>query len=436
MLDIQYIRENIQVVKDAVKNKRATVDIDELLLLDESRRNLLQEIEKLRAQKNDINTAIQNAENKEERSDVIEKAKLIKEQLDTQEPKLKEVETRFGELMYLIPNVISEDTPIGKDESENIVLRQVGEKPKFSFSPREHFDLAENLDLIDSERAVKVSGSRFVYLKGDLVMLEWAMMFFALHILTDQKVLTSLAKENKLEVDTTPFVPVLPPMMIRPEMHRRMGRLDPEEMYMLDRDNLSLIGSAEHTLGSMYADEILEEKDLPLRMVGFSGAFRREAGSYGKDMKGILRLHQFNKLEMETFTVKEKSRVEQDFIVAIQEYLMQQLEIPYQVLAICTGDMGKPDFRQIDIEAWMAGQGRYRETHTSDLIGDFQARRLNTRVRRENGEIEMVHMNDATAFSERPLIAILENNQQEDGSILIPQVLQKWTGKEKIESRG
>lgn len=436
MLDIQYIRENIQVVKDAVKNKRVTVDIDELLLLDESRRNLLQEIEKLRAQKNDINTAIQNAKNKEERSDVIEKAKLIKEQLDTQEPKLKEVETRFGELMYLIPNVISEDTPIGKDESENVVLRQVGEKPKFSFSPREHFDLAENLDLIDSERAVKVSGSRFVYLKGDLVMLEWAMMFFALHILTDQKVLTSLAKENKLDVDTTPFVPVLPPMMIRPEMHRRMGRLDPEEMYMLDRDNLSLIGSAEHTLGSMYADEILEEKDLPLRMVGFSGAFRREAGSYGKDMKGILRLHQFNKLEMETFTVKEKSRVEQDFIVAIQEYLMQQLEIPYQVLAICTGDMGKPDFRQIDIEAWMAGQGRYRETHTSDLIGDFQARRLNTRVRRENGEIEMVHMNDATAFSERPLIAILENNQQEDGSILIPQVLQKWIGKEKIESRG
>ncbi len=436
MLDIHYIRENVQVVKESVKNKKVKVDIDELLRLDESCRNLLREIEKLRAQKNEINTAIQNAKDQEERSVVIEKAKLIKEQLDAQEPKLKEEEARFSELMYLVPNITSEDTPIGKDESENVVLRQVGEKPKFSFSPREHFDLAENLDLIDSERAVKVSGSRFVYLKGDLVMLEWAMMFFALHILTDQKVLASLAKENKLKVDTTPFVPVLPPMMIRPEMHRRMGRLDPEEMYMLDRDNLSLIGSAEHTLGSMYADEILEEKDLPLRMVGFSGAFRREAGSYGKDMKGILRLHQFNKLEMETFTVKEKSRVEQDFIVAIQEHLMQQLEIPYQVLAICTGDMGKPDFRQIDIEAWMAGQGRYRETHTSDLIGDFQARRLNTRVRRENGDIEIVHMNDATAFSERPLIAIMENNQQEDGSIIIPQVLQKWTGKEKIESRG
>ncbi|NCU41782.1 MAG: serine--tRNA ligase, partial [Candidatus Moranbacteria bacterium] len=420
----------------AVKNKKVTVDIDELLKVDESRRNLLCDIEKLRTKKNEINIAIQNAKNQEERKNVIEKGKEIKEALEKQEPQLKEIQSRFQELMYLVPNVVSQDTPIGKDESENVVLRQVGEKPQFSFPPKEHFDLAESLDLIDSERAVKVSGSRFVYLKGDLVMLEWAMMFFALHILTDQEVLAKIAKDNNLEVDTTPFTPILPPMMIRPDMHRRMGRLDPEEMYMLDRDNLSLIGSAEHTLGSMYADEILEEKNLPLRMVGFSGAFRREAGSYGKDMKGILRLHQFNKLEMETFTVKEKSREEQDFIVAIQEYLMQQLRIPYQVIAICTGDMGKPDFRQIDIEAWMAGQGKYRETHTSDLIGDFQARRLNTRVRRQNGDVEIVHMNDATAFSQRPLIALLENNQQKDGSIFIPKVLQKWTGKEKIESKG
>lgn len=436
MLDIQYIRENASIIKEVVKNKKVTVDIDELLNVDESRRNLLGDIEKLRSQKNEINSAIQNAKNQEERNSVIEKGKEIKKILEEQEPRLKEVQDRFQELMYLVPNFVSEDTPIGKDESENIVLRQVGEKPQFSFTPKEHFDLAERLDLIDSERAVKVSGARFVYLKGDLVMLEWAMMFFALHTLTDQSVLSKIAEDAHLEVDTTPFIPILPPVMIRPDMHRRMGRLDPEEMYMLDRDNLSLIGSAEHTLGSMYADEILEEKNVPLRMVGFSSAFRREAGSYGKDMKGILRLHQFNKLEMETFTVKEKSRIEQDFIVAIQEYLMQQLEIPYQVIAICTGDMGKPDFRQIDIEAWMAGQGRYRETHTSDLIGDFQARRLNTRVRRQNGDIEIVHMNDATAFSQRPLIALMENNQQEDGSILIPKVLQQWTGKEKIESRG
>ena len=436
MLDIQYIRENASIIKEVVKNKKVTVDIDELLNVDESRRNLLGDIEKLRSQKNEINSAIQNAKNQEERNSVIEKGKEIKKILEEQETRLKEVQDRFQELMYLVPNFVSEDTPIGKDESENIVLRQVGEKPQFSFTPKEHFDLAERLDLIDSERAVKVSGARFVYLKGDLVMLEWAMMFFALHTLTDQSVLSKIAEDAHLEVDTTPFIPILPPVMIRPDMHRRMGRLDPEEMYMLDRDNLSLIGSAEHTLGSMYADEILEEKNVPLRMVGFSSAFRREAGSYGKDMKGILRLHQFNKLEMETFTVKEKSRIEQDFIVAIQEYLMQQLEIPYQVIAICTGDMGKPDFRQIDIEAWMAGQGRYRETHTSDLIGDFQARRLNTRVRRQNGDIEIVHMNDATAFSQRPLIALMENNQQEDGSILIPKVLQRWTGKERIELRG
>ncbi len=359
----------------------------------------------------------------------------MKEKLDFKEPEYRQLEEQFQEMMCKVPNVPSDDTPIGKDENENVVIRQWGEKPAFDFSPKEHWQLGEELDILESERATKVSGSRFVYLKGDLVMLEWAMMFFALHVLTDENILSSIAMENSLDVSTRPFVPILPPVMIRPEMMRRMGRLDPEEMYSLDRDNLNLIGSAEHTLGAMYADEILEEKNLPIRMVGFSNAFRREAGSYGKDMKGILRLHQFNKLEMESFTVPEVSRMEQDFIVAIQEYLMRQIGIPYQVVSICTGDMGKPDYRQIDIEAWMPGQGRYRETNTSDLIGDFQARRLNTRVRRNDGTLQMVHMNDATAFSERPLIAILENYQQSDGSIIVPEVLRPYVGKDRIVPR-
>ncbi|QQS61378.1 MAG: serine--tRNA ligase [Candidatus Moraniibacteriota bacterium] len=435
MLDIQFVRNNPDIVRAAVKNKNITVDVDKLLDRDEKRRVLMAEVELLRSKKNEINENIKKTTDQEYRMRAIEEGRRIKEELEKKEPELKLLDEQFFEYMYLLPNIPSEDTPIAKDESGNVVLRKIGKKPSFDFEPKEHFVLGEELDLIDSNRAVKVSGSRFVYLKGDLVMLEWAMMMFAFRTLTNEDILKKIAQENNIDVSTQPFIPVFPPMMIRPEMHKRMGRLDPEEMYMLDRDNLTLIGSAEHTLGAMYADEILNEKNFPIRMVGFSGAFRREAGSYGKDMKGILRLHQFNKLEMETFTLPEFSRVEQDFIVAIQEYLMKALEIPYQVLAVCTGDMGKPDYRQIDIEAWMPGQNTYRETHTSDLIGDFQARRLNTRVRRLDGTLEFVHMNDATAFSERPLIAILENNQQKDGSILIPKVLQEYVGKDRIENR-
>jgi seryl-tRNA synthetase len=433
MLDIQYIRENPKEVAEASKNKNVDVDIDELLKIDEERRNLLQETEELRAKKNEVNDVIKSASNDEERQSAIENGKKIKQELEEKEPRLREAQERFDELMYLVPNIPSADTPVGKSEDENQVVRSWGERPEFSFEPKEHFDIADRLGLMDSDRAVKVSGSRFLYLKGDLVLMEWAMMMLGFQTLTNETTLQAIASNAGLSVSSKPFIPILPPMMIRPEMHKRMGRLDPEEMYMLERDNLTLIGSAEHTLGAMYADEVLEEKDLPLRMVGFSSAFRREAGSYGKDMNGMLRLHQFNKMEIESFTVQEDAEKEQEFIIAIQEYLMQQFEIPYQVVAICTGDMGKPDYRQFDIEAWMSGQGKYRETHTSDLIGDFQARRLHTKVRRENGNTEFVHMNDATVFSQRPLIAILENNQQADGSILIPRVLQQWVGKEKIE---
>lgn len=432
MFDIQFIRENKEEVQKATKAKNVDVDIDALLQLDQERLKRIRETEELRAKKNAINDRIKSAANADERQAAIEAGKAIKAELEMSEPQLAEAEERFRELMYLVPNIVSEDTPEGPDESGNIVLRQWGEKPSFDFEPREHWELAEALGLMDAERATKVSGSRFLYLKGDLVMLEWAMMSLAFQTLTDEATLSAIASDAGFDVPATPFVPVLPPVLIRPDMHRRMGRLDPEEMYALERDDLTLIGSAEHTLGSMYADEILDEGDLPLRLVGFSTAFRREAGTYGKDMKGMLRLHQFNKLEMESFTTPEMSRAEQDFIVAIQEHLLRKLGIPYQVVAICTGDMGKPDFRQIDIESWMPGQGRYRETNTADLIGDFQARRLETRVRRTNGSLEYVHMNDATAFSERPLIAILENYQEADGSVVVPKALRPFVGKDRI----
>jgi len=435
MLDIQFIRNNKEKVAEAVKNKKLSLDVEKLLAKDQERIALIQEIEEMKSLKNDINDLMQRAKTPEERAEIIAKGKEIKLNLDGREPLLLAVQSEYDALMAQVPNIPSEDTPIGQDESENVVLRQVGEKPQFEFQPKEHWELGEALDLIDIPRAVKVSGNRFAYLKGDLVLLEFALMQFAFSVLTNKEKLEAIIAENNLKAPSKPFLPILPPIMIRPEIMARMARHDPEEMYAIERDNLNLIGSAEHTLGAMYADEILEAVHLPIRLVGFSAAFRREAGSYGKDMKGFLRMHQFDKLEMESFTLPEQSRDEQDFIVAIQEHLMKALGIPYQVVAICTGDMGKPDIRQIDIEAWMPGQNRYRETNTADLIGDFQARRLNTRVRKADGKTEFVHMNDATAFSQRPLIAILENYQQADGSVVIPEVLRPFVGKDVIKPK-
>ncbi len=424
MLDIKFIRENTDEVKKNCENRNVKCDIDRLLELDERRRDLIIKTDDLKAEKNQLNKELQSEE--QDKKEVIERGKIVKEETEKFEKELERVLVEYRDLLLKVPNMASDDTPIGPDASGNIVIRKWGEIPKFEFKPKEHWQLAEELDLIDTPRAAKVSGARFNYLKGGLVLLEFALMQFAFSILTNEEKLKEIAIENNLTVSTKPFIPIFPPVMIRPDMMNRMARLDPEEMYILERDNLNLIGSAEHTLGAMYADEILDWKELPIRMVGFSNAFRREAGSYNKDMKGILRVHQFDKLEMESFTLPEDSLNEQNFIVAIQEYLVRQLKLSYQVVAICTGDMGRPDVRQIDIETWMPGQNKYRETNTSDLIGDFQSRRLNTRVRSENGTITYVHMNDATAFSQRPLVAIMENYQQADGSIVVPEVLRKY----------
>ena len=426
MLNIKFIRENKELVQKNCENRGVKCDIDRLLVLDEKRLELLKEVEMLNALKNDLNELVREAKDEEEKKEAIEKGKEIKSKLEKSQPQLEKISDEYKKILWQVPNIHSEDTPIGPDDSFNKVIKKVGDIPKFYFQPKEHWQLGEELDLIDIPRATKVSGSRFAFIKGELVLLEYALMQFAFSVLTDEKILEKIIKDNNLNTISKPFIPVLVPMIIRSGMMNRMARLNPEEMYALEKDDLNLIGSAEHTLGAMYADEILDVNQLPIRMVGFSSAFRREAGSYNRDMKGILRLHQFDKLEMESFTLPEKSLDEQNFIVAIQEYLMQALKIPYQVVAICTGDMGGPDFRQIDIESWMSGQNKYRETHTSDLIGDFQARRLNTKVRRENGRLELVHMNDATAFSQRPLIAILENYQQADGSVKIPEILVKY----------
>lgn len=426
MLDIKFIRQNPDVVKDAVKKKRLDFDVDKLLAVDERRRHVMQEFEQLKAE--------QNKKSKDKlKSAQIEELKLVKERIKVLKDELDLVEKEFNELLLKVPNIPSADTPLGSDENSNKVLRQIGKQPKFEFQPKEHWELGQRLDIIDTERAAKVSGARFAYMKGGLVLLEFALMQYGLAVLTNRKTLKNIIKKTKLNISDRPFIPVLPPVFIKPDVFQKMGRLEPkEERYYIAEVDLYLIGSAEHTLGSMHMAEVLSLDKLPLRYVGFSTAFRREAGSYGKDMKGILRVHQFDKLEMESFTIPEDSYKEQDFIVAIQEYMMQELELPYQVVAICAGDMGVPDARQIDIETWLPGQNKYRETHTSDLMTDYQSRRLGIKFKKDD-KSEFVHMNDATVFAGRTLIAILENYQQKDGSIKIPKVLQKYCGFDEIK---
>ena len=424
MLDIAFIRAHTDRVKEVCRQKNNPVDIDQLLRIDEERRTVLHEYEDIRAQKSAFSKELPTLPANEKKSRIADMQQVAAREHDL-ETKLSELGSQFEDLLFAVPNMPSDDTPVGKDDSENAVLRSWGEKPSFSFKPKEHWELGAALDVIDTPRATKVSGARFAYLKGDLALLEFALIRYAMDVLSNQETLSAIAKKFKLDVPTTPFIPVIPPVLIKPDAFKRMARLEPrEERYHIPSDDLYLIGSAEHTLGAMHMDETLNESQLPLRYAGFSVSLRREAGSYGKDTKGILRLHQFDKVEMESFTVGEASVHEQDFFVAIQEYLMQSLGIPYQVIIACTGDMGDPDARHIDIESWMPGQDRYRETHSADLITDYQARRWKTKVKRASGAKEFVHMNDGTAFAiGRTLIAIMENNQQADGSFRIPEIL-------------
>jgi len=425
MLDIKFIRENVKRVKEAAKNKNIKVDIDELLKLDEEKRGAQRKVDDLRTQRNEL---AQSAKNGKPSAEKIAKGKDLKEEIGKLENKQEGIEERFNELMMQVPNITSDDTPVGKDETENKVLRIVGEPTKFDFKPKNHMQLGEAHNIIDTERATITSGARFNYLFGEAVLLQFAIVQFVFATLTDEKIIKKIADAANNPFGK-PFTPVIPPVIVKSDVIKKMDRFDPiEDRYYLEQDDSLLVGSAEHSLGPLHMDEILKEEDLPIRYIGYSTAFRREAGTYGKDTAGIMRRHQFDKLEMEVFSQPEHGLVEQDFIVGIQEYLVQQLEIPYQVVLKCAGDIGgKADFRAIDIECFMPGQGKYRETHTSDYMTDYQARRLNIKYKNKNGEKKLVHMNDATAFAMgRILIAILENGQQANGSIKIPKVLQLY----------
>ncbi len=430
MLDIKFIRENKDIVKSAIQKKHADVDVDGLLLLDEKRLELSKICEGLRAEQNTASKHIAIERDEAKRNQMIAEMKIIKDDFEKQEAELREVMDAWQKTMLKIPNIPSVDTPEGEDDGGNLVIREWGEKPVFSFTPKEHFEIGKALGIIDTETATEVASSRFAYLKGDLVLMQFALIQMCLEILTNKETLENIAKSSGVSIDVSAFTPVIPPVFVRPVVQAKMARfMGAENHYMFPEDDLMLVGSAEHTLGSMYMDKIIDEADLPIRLAGYSTAFRREAGTYGKDTNGILRQHQFDKLEMEIFSLPENSMQEQNFLVAIQEHILQKLNIPYQVLAVCSGDMGFPDYRQMDINSWMPGQDKYRETHSADLTGNFQARRLNTRVRRADGKIEPVHMNDATAVAVgRTLIAIIENYQQEDGTIKIPEVLKPYIG--------
>lgn len=427
MLDIRFIRENPDRVQEAAAQKGYTVNIAELLSADESRRELQAKVDDLRTQRNEIAAQMKGGKPSPE---LVEQGRVIKTELGEVEDHLRVADETYIQLLKVVPNMPLDTVPIGTSEDENVVIKTVGEKPEFDFAPKSHWEIAEARGWIDKERAAKIAGARFAYLRGDLVRLEMALWQYGMDVLGSEDVLQQIIDDNQLAgVSNKAFVPIIPPAVARTEVFQATGRLNKEEQtYKIEDEDLWLNASAEHTMAPMYMNEILPEAELPVRMVGYTTAFRREAGTYGKDAEGIFRLHQFNKLEMESFSTAETSLNEHLFMVAIQEYLMTQLGLPFQTLEKCTADIGRPNAKGVDINTWLPGQNEYRETHTADYITDYQARPMKTRVRREGGDVEYVHTNDATVFSERPLVAILENFQTAEGKVVIPEVLRPYMG--------
>ncbi|NCU29848.1 serine--tRNA ligase [Candidatus Saccharibacteria bacterium] len=435
MLDIRFIRENPEKVQQNAINKGyGKLSVKELLDLDTKRRELQAKVDGLREERNQNVAKLKESGGRPDQI-TIDTGKRIKTELSTLESDLSQVESRFLESLRLFPNMALDTVPVGRTEEENVEVYRVGEVPSFDWTPKNHAELAEAKGWLDSERAVKVAGSRFLYVKGDLARLEFALWQYGIDTLTDENLVKEIIEKAELsgKISSKPFTFVLPPAVAKTAVFEATGRLNKlEQTYKIEDEDLWLNASAEHTLSPMYLDEIIPESELPIRLVGYTTAFRREAGTYGKDTEGMFRLHQFNKLEMESFTDAETSLDEHLFMVAIQEYLMQSLGLPYRVLEKCTADIGRPNAKGVDIEVWLPSQERYRETHTADYITDYQTRAMKTRVRQADGVVALAHTNDATAFSERPLIGIIENFQTADGDVIVPEVLRKYIGGRKV----
>lgn len=410
MLDTKFIRENPDIVQKAAKDKGFEVDVSHLLEIDTKQRELSLSVQKLREKRNLL------AKEKN-----IEEGKSLKDKLEKEEHALKAVEEELQEWLLKVPNMAKSDVRVGKDETENEVIRTYGETKKLTFTPKDHLAIGEALDIIDAKRAAKVSGTRFYYLKNEGALLEFALVNLAFEV---------LSKEG--------FTPIIPPVLIKKEIMKGLGYTEhgaDEDIFYIEKDELFLVGTSEHSIVSMHKDELFNKKDLPKRYVGFSTCFRREAGSYGKDTRGILRVHQFDKVEMVSFVEEGQDDKEHEYLLSLEEKLWQALDIPYQVVKMCTGELGFPAARKYDIEAWIPTQNKYREVTSVSTVTDFQSRRLNIRYQ-EGQEREFVHVLNGTAFAmPRTIIAILENYQQEDGSVAIPKVLQKFVGKTVVNPK-
>jgi seryl-tRNA synthetase len=408
MLDIKFIKENLELCKTAAINKGREVEWDELLKLDDKRRELIGASEKLREERNTLT------------KDDQERGKAIKQELKQLEGELRGVEEQFGLLMLTVPNVPDPSVPVGKDASGNVEVRKWGKLTKFDFTPLDHIELAKRLDLIDFERGAKVGGTRAYFLKNEAAQMEVALMFYTLQKL--------IAKG---------YTPLIAPSLVKEFTLFGNGQFPwgRQEVYEIPKDELFLAGTAEVPVTAYYAGEILAEKDLPKKFVAFSPCFRREAGSYGKDTRGVYRLHQFNKIEQVIISTAEtnNSLTLHEELLANAEEILRDLKLPYRVMLMCTGDMGEPQVKKYDIETWMPGRKAYGETMSNSFMGDFQARRLNIRYKTKDGKTAYAHtLNNTAIASPRILIAILENYQQKDGSILIPKVLQPFMGKKEI----
>jgi seryl-tRNA synthetase len=417
VIDLRLLREDPDAVRRAYDRRGGVEELDRVIEIDRRYRELLGEVESVRAEHNKSSKAIGRA-TPEERPTAIAAAKELADRVKSLEPQLEAIETELNELAAYLPNLPHESVPDGLTEDENVVEREVGDKPAFDFEPQDHVALGEELGIFDSERAVKTSGSRFVYLTGPGVFLELALVRFALDFVASRG-----------------FLPVVPPVLVRRHAMFGTGFLPAEEheFYRDERDELYLVGTSEVPLAAIHSDETLDEDTLPVRYAGFSPCFRREAGTYGKDTKGLVRVHQFEKVEQFSFAHPDDSWDEYDAIRANQEGILQALEIPYRVLVMCAGDLGGSAAKKVDHEAWLPGAQRFMEVTSATNATDFQARRLAIKMRSKN-ENRVLHTLNGTACAVgRTIVALLENHQRADGSVTIPEALRPYTGFDELK---
>ncbi|RDV39309.1 serine--tRNA ligase [Bradymonadaceae bacterium TMQ3] len=413
MLDIKFIRENVETVKEAARNKRFDVDIDRLLELDERRRDLMSSSEKIRARRNEVAQAIPKA-SKEERPALIEEGKQLKEDLASYEEELVEVQSAYEGLMLMVPNVTLPEVPIGETDEDNQVIRHVGEPRTFDFEPRDHEELGELLGIIDKERGIKVGGARSYALRGAGALLEMAVMRLGMDLMVERG-----------------YEPIIGPLMVNESAMLGTGFFPygQEDTYHLEKEDKYLVGTSEVILVSLNADEILERETMPRRYCGYSPCFRREAGSAGRDTRGVYRVHQFTKVEQVIICEADEatSRALHEELLGNSEALMQKLELPYRVALACTGEIGLGQVLKHEIETWMPSRGMYSETHSCSSLYDYQARRSGIRYRNEEGQMRYCYtLNNTLAASPRILIPILEHYQNEDGSVTVPEALRPY----------